>query len=139
MEPATHASVGSRLRVARTSQRRSLADVASRVGVSCATLSRIETDKQSVDVALFLELVRSLGINAADVLGSPGEDDALTKQLVVLDSPSRTKVWSDLAEHERGRRASKRDLKRLAAEVEELLAHIDLLREELLRVRRGLE
>lgn len=139
MEPLSHATVGTRLRATRVAQRRSLADVASRVGVSCATLSRIETNKQSVDVALFLSLTQSLGIDAADILGRERREDALSNQLVVLDSSSRTKVWSDLAEHERGRRASKRDLKRLAAEVEELLAHIDLLREELLRVRRGLE
>jgi len=52
--------VGNRLRQARTARQLSLNDVAGRAKISVATLSRIERDKQGIDLGLFLTLSRIL-------------------------------------------------------------------------------
>ena len=129
--------VGARIREVRQSQGRSLAEVAGKANISVATLSRIETDKQSIDVQLLLVISRVLGIEAADVLGnSEGEADPLAQRIASLDARKRTDLWRDLANERRAQRSRNRSASRnVGQQVEELLAQIDFLREELESVR----
>jgi transcriptional regulator with XRE-family HTH domain len=128
--------IGEKIRVVRQSQGRSLAEVAGKAKISVATLSRIETDKQSIDVELLLVLSRVLGIDAADVLGNgEAEPDPLAQRIASLDAGKRTDLWRDLATERRAQRAQNRPSRNVGPQVEELLAQIDYLREELESVR----
>ena len=133
--------IGERLRVARQSQGRSLADIASKVKISVATLSRIETDKQSVDLGLFLSLARALAVPPNEFLedgdGEDGGND-LARRIASLAATERADLWRELAAERRNRRAQKRgaDSLHMSQHVEELLAQIDFLREELEAVRK---
>jgi transcriptional regulator with XRE-family HTH domain len=60
--------VGDALRRIRRGHRLSLRHVAEQVGVSVATLSRVETNKQSVDVALLLALAGALRVDVGEIL-----------------------------------------------------------------------
>lgn len=134
--------IGERLRVARQSQGRSLADIASKVKISVATLSRIETDKQSVDLGLFLSLARALAVPPNEFLedgnGEDGNND-LARRIASLAATERADLWRELATERRNRRAQRRgdaDTRQMNQHVEELLAQIDFLREELEAVRK---
>ena len=127
--------VGTRIREARTSRNLSLNEVASRAHVSVATLSRIERDKQGLDLGLFLVLCRVLKSVPHELLGSEGEDqvDPLALQIARLDHGARIELWRELAE---ARRADKRvqarsQMRRLGDEVEELLAQLEFVRAEI--------
>jgi transcriptional regulator with XRE-family HTH domain len=116
----------------------SLADVAGLAEVSAATLSRVERDKQAMDVELFLTLARVLNTTPADLLiDSAGEaDDALAVRISTMQSRERTKLWRQLSDERRDQRQRKRsDMHTMALEVEELLAQMDFLREEIESVR----
>lgn len=131
--------IGEKIREVRQSQGRSLAEVAAKAKISVATLSRIETDKQSVDVELLLVLARVLGTEAADILGNGSNHnggDPLAQRIAGLDPRKRAELWRELANERRVQRARNRGASRqLTAQVEELLAQIDFLREELEAVR----
>ena len=132
--------IGERLRGVRQSQGRSLAEVAGKTNISVATLSRIETDKQSIDVALLMELTGVLGVEAAALLGpaqgNGSAPDPLAQRIAGLDARTRTELWRDLAGERRAQRAHGRTATRnIAQEVDELLAQLDFLREELESVR----
>lgn len=124
-------SIGANLRRARVERELSLARVASEAGVSVATLSRVETEKQSVDVALLVTLARILGLSAAELLGEPATDDptALARGMARLSTADRTKVFLDASRY--------RDGKQLGAILDDLVTTIDLMREELLRVQQS--
>lgn len=128
--------IGEKIREIRQSQGRSLAEVAGKARISVATLSRVETDKQSIDVELLLVLSRVLGIDAADILG-PGDvkPDPLAQRIASLDHGKRTDLWRDLAVERRAQRAKSRPSRNVGPQVDELLAQIDFLREELESVR----
>jgi len=134
--------IGERLREARHSQGRSLADIAAKVKISVATLSRIETDKQSVDLGLFLSLARVLNVPPNEFLedrnGQADHGDPLARRIASLAATERTDLWRELAAEQRTRRAQKRgtDMRHMAQQVEELLAQVDFLREELEAVRK---
>lgn len=133
--------IGERIRELRHSQGRSLADVAGRAKVSVATLSRIENDKQSVDLGLFLVLAKVLEVTASDLLGNDDEDDGrldpLVRRIVSLETKKRTELWREMATERRAQRARARAARADAAQhVEELLAQLDYLREELESVRK---
>jgi transcriptional regulator with XRE-family HTH domain len=133
--------IGERLRSARQSQGRSLADVAGKVNVSVATLSRIENDKQSVDLGLFLLLAKALNIPPPQLLGDdkdPNYVDPLARRIAALDSQDRTELWRELAAERRSERTKARGnaLHNTAMQVEELLAQVEFLREELDAVRK---
>ncbi|HEY0590931.1 MAG TPA: helix-turn-helix transcriptional regulator, partial [Thermoanaerobaculia bacterium] len=64
--------IGDRLREARRQRRLSLQQVAQSAGISAATLSRIETSKQSLDIQLLLRVAETLGAAPADVLSRSG-------------------------------------------------------------------
>jgi transcriptional regulator with XRE-family HTH domain len=131
---------GERLRILRVGQQRSLADIASKADISVATLSRIENDKQSLDLALFLRLARILKVAAAEILGDySGSDDdpPLARKLADLAPSERTKVWRDLAGAKRLNDAGKRQtVDHLSAQLDELVAQIEFLRSELEGVRK---
>lgn len=136
--------VGGRIRELRQSQGRSLADVAGKASISVATLSRIENDKQSVDLAIFLTLARVLDVSAAALLQDEEERQSggnpLAQQISILETKKRAELWRDLATV---RRTSKRSRASSASEishqVEELLAQMDFLREELDTVRKRIK
>ncbi len=129
--------VGDRLRDVRQSQRLSLTAVAAKAKISAATLSRIETNKQALDLGLFLILARILKISPRDLLGDDGAtNDPLVGQIVALDPVERTKFWRELADLRRSQRTNRRgEFRALAQEVEELLAQIDFMRGEIESVR----
>ena len=133
------ALVGERLRQARVARQMSLADVAGEANVSAATLSRVERDKQSIDVELFLTIARVLKATPADLLcdeeGANG-DDALAVRIAAMESRERTQLWRQLSNERREARQQRRsDTRADAAEVEELLAQMDFLRDEIDAVR----
>lgn len=128
-------SIGSALRAARQAGGKSLNTVASAAGISAATLSRIETEKQSVDVALLISLARILNISASDILrdeDADRDDDTLVTALAARPAEDRARIVSE-ASRRRARSGSGRDL---AAQLDSLLATMDLLREELLALQK---
>jgi transcriptional regulator with XRE-family HTH domain len=137
--------LGERIREARLAQNRSLADVAGKANISVATLSRIETDKQSVEVGLFINLARVLDIPPTELLGDDhGRNgngnglDPLVRRIAALGSRERLELWRELAAERRANRARARapQARQTAQHVEELLAQLDFLREELETVRK---
>src|SRR5688500_4852718 len=78
--------IGERIREARLAQDRSLADVAAKAQISVATLSRIETDKQSLDLGLFLSIAQDLQISAQQLIGddSGHNGDPLARRLAAV-------------------------------------------------------
>lgn len=129
--------VGERLRQARVARQLSLADVAGEAHVSAATLSRVERDKQAIDVGLFLTLARVLNTAPAELLEDAAEGDAaLATRIATMQSRERTKFWNDLSEQRREQRLKRRaDMHNVGLEVEELLAQMDFLRQEIESVR----
>lgn len=129
--------IGEKIREVRQSQGRSLAEVAGKASISVATLSRIETEKQSIDVDLLIILAKVLSVEATDILGSSGEGEgALVQRIAGLDTRKRTELWQELAEERRNQRAQQRSSPRnVGQHVDELLAQIDFVREELEAVR----
>jgi len=144
--------VGERIREARQAQNRSLADVAGKANISVATLSRIENDKQSVEVGLFLLLARVLSIPAHELLGTQEENgngdgtghsklDPLVRRIAALGSADRLELWKELAAERRTQRTRARgsESRQMGQHVEELLAQVDFLREELEGVRKRIK
>ena len=116
----------------------SLADVAGEAHVSAATLSRVERDKQAIDVGLFLTLARVLNTTPAELLVDEpaGEDSTLATRIAAMQARERTQLWRQLSEERRESRLRRHaDVRGVAAEVEELLAQMDFLREEIEAVR----
>jgi transcriptional regulator with XRE-family HTH domain len=133
------AMIGEKIRELRQAQGRSLADVAGKAKVSVATLSRIENDKQSVDLGLFLILAKVLQASPGELL-DPREDsddglDPLARRIAMLDARKRTELWREVAAERRAQRNSRTRVD-AAQQVEEMLAQIDFLREELENVRK---
>ena len=132
--------VGERLREARLAQDRSLADVAGKASISVATLSRIENDKQSLDLGLFLSIARVLQVTPEQLLRDVEQigGDPLARRIAALGNRERLELWRDLAIERRTRRATKRgaEMRQVGQQVEELLAQVDFLREELESIRK---
>lgn len=131
-------SVGDRIRLARSARRLSLSEVASDAGVSVATLSRIERDKQGLDFGLFLVLANILGSSPRDLIGDdPGEQaDPLAVRISGLNHDERVQLWRDLAaERRKDHRQQRPRSRRLGEEIEELLAQLEFVRSEMESVR----
>ena len=127
---ASTLSVGEALRSARKARGLSLNDVAKEAGISTATLSRIETEKQNLDVALFLSLSHVLNVSAGAILDrrNGGEtEDSLAQTLAAMSADGRARVISAATQ----RRPARRSPEELQARVDGLLATIDLVRNEL--------
>jgi transcriptional regulator with XRE-family HTH domain len=133
--------VGARIRELRTAKHLSLSAVALQAGISASTLSRIETNKQEVDLALFLLLARILQTEPSAILASNGDgpDDGnpLAVRIAALDSRGRLTLWRDLAVARRGTagRRQQRKSVQIAQHIEELLAQLDFLREQFESIR----
>jgi transcriptional regulator with XRE-family HTH domain len=131
--------IGERLRAARMARELSLGDVAVQLGVSAATLSRIENNKQSLDLPLFLELTRVLGVRAAGVLES--DDSAhraeeLIDELAAMTSIERARIFAAANDRSRGRRIA---IASLPNRVDGLLHSLNAVKSELLDVRAALK
>ncbi len=132
--------IGDRLREARRQRRLSLQQVAQSAGISAATLSRIETSKQSLDIQLLLRVADTLGAAPADFLTRAGDDRVsdLQRALEHLAPESRSALWSTLAQ-----RATDDgdDLAHepMASRLSEVLAQLDLLRAEVESMRREVD
>src|SRR5439155_23437110 len=97
--------VGTRIRQARAARGMSLTDVATRADISVATLSRIERDKQNIDVGTFLTLMRILEVHPGELLdheeaGTIEGVDPLVAKIIGLQSVERAKLWRALADHD---------------------------------------
>jgi transcriptional regulator with XRE-family HTH domain len=135
MQTRILAVVGTRIRQARTSRNLSLSEVATRAQISVATLSRIERDKQGLELGLFLTLCKILKTSPQDILGAdtPENVDPLAVKIAGLQHVDRVQLWHDLAATRRGdkRQAMRTQMRRLAEEVEELLAQLEFVRAEM--------
>ncbi len=104
-------SIGERLRAARLSRELSLGDVAGQAGVSAATLSRIENNKQSLDLPLFLQLTRILGVRPGALIedgdGNHSADE-LIEILAALRAAERARIFAAANERSRSRRSRSR-------------------------------
>jgi transcriptional regulator with XRE-family HTH domain len=138
--------IGARIREVRTARQMSLTDVAERAHISVATLSRVERDKQTLELGLFLSLMRILEMDPAELLGAEERGDGplegldpLVARITSLAAAERAHLWRTLASrtatHERHRRNATQDI---ALQVEELLAQLDYLRNEVEVVRKRL-
>lgn len=131
--------IGEKIRELRHSQGRSLADVAGKAKVSVATLSRIENDKQSVDMGLFLILAKVLQVRPNDLLEDDGGEnkDPMARRVAGLGGSDRAEFWRDLANERRTQRNRRgASIHDIGQQVDELLAQVDFLREELESVRK---
>jgi transcriptional regulator with XRE-family HTH domain len=134
--------IGEKIRHARQAQQLSLAQVAAKAKISAATLSRIETEKQNVELSLFITIARVLHVSPNELLGEAGESDSeagdpLVRQIASLDSSERTRFWRDLTSARRQSRP--RNTRNVNLQIEELLAQVDFLREEIVAVRSRLK
>jgi transcriptional regulator with XRE-family HTH domain len=111
--------------------------VASQAGISAATLSRIETDKQNVDVGTLVSLSGVLGIEPATLLANSNGDghapDALIGALATMPPAECAQLIAESMKQSRRGRA-RRDA--LHARIDLLVAALDLIHEELLELRR---
>ena len=128
--------IGERIRQTRQARRLSLNDVAGRARISVATLSRIERDKQGLELGLFLTLCKVLKTSPRDLLVEGESDsnvDPLAVRIAGLNHPERLQLWHDLAANRRGDRRShmRARMRRLADEVEELMAQLEFVRAEM--------
>jgi transcriptional regulator with XRE-family HTH domain len=127
-------TIGERIREARTAQHLSLTVLSDQLDVSAATLSRIENGKQSLDVSLFLLIAKTLRKAPDELLADAdhgnGADDELVLRISALGATKRTQLWRELSASRRngGPKARARDL---AQDIEELLAQVDFIRDEI--------
>jgi transcriptional regulator with XRE-family HTH domain len=127
--------LGQRIRQVRQARSLSLNDVATRAKISVATLSRIERGKQGKDVDMFKSLSKIHKTTPHDQIGAdhaPESEDALAPRIAALTSRDRIALWHDLStERSKDRNARKVAVKRVADEVDELLAQIEFLHAEI--------
>jgi transcriptional regulator with XRE-family HTH domain len=134
--------LGLRLREARISRHLSLSEVATRAKISVATLSRIERDKQGLDLSMFMTLTKILKTSPQDLVAAEvgeHEPDALAAQIARLDVRERARLWRELATSRKNGVSSKARLHQMAGEVDELLAQLDFLRSEIENIHRRLK
>jgi transcriptional regulator with XRE-family HTH domain len=122
--------IGENLRRARGDQNLPLVAVAEKAGISVATLSRVETGKQSLDVGLLITLAAILAVPVAELIGEQndaGDAQTMTRRLSALPVSERARIFLDASKRQDARGAS--------GMVQDLLSTLDVLREELLKVQ----
>jgi transcriptional regulator with XRE-family HTH domain len=131
--------IGDRLREARRQRHLSLQQVAQSAGISAATLSRIETSKQSLDIRLLLRVAETLGASPADFLARGNEDRVADVQRALerLAPEMRSALWTTLAA--RANNGGTYPPEPIANRLSELLAQLDLLRAEVESMKREIE
>ncbi len=116
----------------------SLGEVAGRAGVSVATLSRIETEKQSISVELLIELASIIGENPGALVSGDGHDGPASRRDLVRDLANRSASERAgiiaLATKESRRGRAQHDA--LSAQIDNLLATIDLIVDEINELRK---
>jgi transcriptional regulator with XRE-family HTH domain len=131
--------IGERIRQARLARRLSLSDVAKRIDVSVSTLSRVERDKQGLDLGMFLSLCRVLHTSPHELLGEEAGDhvDPLAIRIAALGHGERMQLWHDLAASRREERrvTVHKRIRKLSDEVEELIAQLEFVHTEMESVR----
>jgi transcriptional regulator with XRE-family HTH domain len=133
--------VGTRIRAARQSRNLSLTELAGRAEISAATLSRIERDKQNLDLGLFLTLTRILKLTPHEVLGDDIDEegvDPLVRAISGMQTGDRAQLWRSLAAERKTHRNRKNDGRQVVNEVDELLAQVDFIRGEIESVQKRL-
>ncbi|MGH9424353.1 MAG: helix-turn-helix domain-containing protein [Thermoanaerobaculia bacterium] len=133
--------IGNRLRSARQSRNLSLTELAVRAEISAATLSRIERDKQNLDLGLFLTLTRILKLPPREILDDVEEDeglDSLVRAISGMPTSERARLWRSLAAERKRRQGRATHRRLIATEVEELLAQVDFIRGEIEAVQKRL-
>lgn len=129
--------IGSRLRAARQGSGMSLTDVAVRAKISAATLSRIETGKQSIDAELLVLLTRIIGITASDVFGENSDGTgSLARTIATMDARDLTELWRMvMTERSRHRPSRNHNSAQVESKLDELVAHLDFVRTEIEALR----
>jgi len=133
--------VGNRIRIARQSRNLSLTELAARADISAATLSRIERDKQNLDLGMFMTLTGILKLTPHEVLDDADAEegvDPLVRAISGMQTGERAKLWRSLAAERRTHRNRGNDVRNVANEVEELLAQVDFIRGEIESVQKRL-
>lgn len=133
--------VGNRIRIARQSRNLSLTELAARAEISAATLSRIERDKQNLDLGMFLTLTGILKLTPHEVLDDADAEegvDPVVRAITGMQTGERAKLWRSLAAERRTHRTRRNDVRNVANEVEELLAQVDFIRGEIESVQKRL-
>lgn len=130
--------IGDRLREARRQRRLSLQQVARSAGISAATLSRIETSKQSLDIQLLIRVAETLGASPAEFLNG-GDDPVreLQRALRRLAPDARSALWATLADN--ASRPADHPPVSLRNRLSEILAQLDLLRAEVETMRKEVD
>jgi transcriptional regulator with XRE-family HTH domain len=119
--------IGERIRETRIARQMSLSDVAAKAHVSTATLSRIETGKQTIDVALLVLLAKILHTPSAELLGTDDDhEDSVADQIASLKPSDRVRLWRELSSTHK--ESSRQPMNDIAQQLEELVAQIDLIR-----------
>ena len=135
MQSKVNFMVGAQIRQARTNRNLSLNEVASRAKISVATLSRIERDKQGLELGLFITLCRILKAAPQELLGGDdeGEVDPLVIKIAAMSHSERLQLWRDLAAVKKNdrRSATRSQMRNLGEQFEELLAQLELVRAEI--------
>lgn len=117
----------------------SLSEVAEKASISTATLSRIETGKQNIDVSLMTLIARVLHLSPHDLLDAEEENDGyLADRIATLKPADRARFWHDLSGSRSRNGAAARHYEDIGREIDEILAQIDFLRGEVDRIRQGL-
>ncbi|HSP35023.1 MAG TPA: helix-turn-helix transcriptional regulator [Thermoanaerobaculia bacterium] len=137
MHTSATPATGSALRVARHARQLSLGEVAPKAGLSVATLSRIETGKQSIQIHVLVNLAAILGVDAAQLLAGesgPAESSLILARALVQRSPAElTEIMLWAGKHTLRRNASRATV---AAQFDQMLATIELMVEELHELRK---
>jgi transcriptional regulator with XRE-family HTH domain len=136
--------IGEKLRELRQGQQLSLTDVASKAKISAATLSRIENEKQALDVEMLFSLARILKTSPDQLVadgngGATENEEELAERISALSSTGRAQLWRDLASNRRTRSVKRRESREMGERIEELLAQVDFLRGEIESVRTRLK
>jgi transcriptional regulator with XRE-family HTH domain len=138
-------NIGERIRKVRQAKNLSLQQVAQKTSLSSATLSRIETSKQSLDLEVFLQLATVLEFSPAQLLDEAehdGDGAEGANMIDRLEPRDRLRMWRDLATNTKTKKTSltmrRAQIRAMALDAEELIAQLEFLREQIEYLRKRL-